>query len=101
MGTYGQRAPEIEEKRSYGIESDIYSFGMLLFELITFKPEIVDSFEILEKYEQWTHLITLAKRCVNQDPAKRPTADMIAEALEKMVVAKKAKKRRERAGTAL
>jgi serine/threonine protein kinase len=87
MGTPSYMAPEMIKQREYGPVGDIYSFGIIMYELITgHKPFAGKSREErmarslnfhpasprqLGKYCS-SKLEDLLMRCISKDPAKRP-----------------------------
>src|SRR5437762_3372592 len=94
FGVIPYLAPEVLSKKPYTMESDIYSFGMIMWELTTGKkpfhdrphnhilisdilngerPQITD--DTPEFYAE------LMKRCWDHDPESRPTADEIYDCL--------------------
>jgi serine/threonine protein kinase len=88
IGTYTHMAPEIMTGTDYGPEVDVYSYGMILFELYegrspfrAYRPATI----LLEKVPQERihpeiterggsdALISLMRRCWSFDPAQRPS----------------------------
>src|SRR5947208_16422300 len=95
IGVIPYLAPEVLSKKPYTKESDIYSFGMIMWESTTGKkpfhdrphnhllisdilkgerPQITD--DTPEFYAE------LMKKCWNNNPENRPTAEEICECLE-------------------
>ncbi|KAL1201613.1 Cysteine-rich receptor-like protein kinase 34 [Cardamine amara subsp. amara] len=101
VGTYGYMSPEYAMKGPFSVKSNVYSFGVLVLEIITGKrnssldqdgnarnlvtyvwrlwregptSELVDP-SIGENYDsnEATRCIHMALLCVQQDPADRPT----------------------------
>jgi tRNA A-37 threonylcarbamoyl transferase component Bud32 len=87
-GTLLYKAPEIIAGQSYSTQADVFSFGALLYEIVTGKPPCqgcglysVDRFaekvtagdrepipDTVEPFPKW-----LIERCCDGDPFKRPT----------------------------
>ncbi|KAL4434836.1 hypothetical protein ABPG77_005363 [Micractinium sp. CCAP 211/92] len=66
VGTFAWCAPELLMNKPCTLSADIYSFGVLLFEICTGEvPEVVD----------------LLRRCLSEDPMQRPTASQLVEEL--------------------
>jgi len=85
-------APEIFQGSKFSKESDIYSLGMIMWELTTgCKPfaniehdhnliyEIIDGKRPEITYDTPEFFANLMKRCWNSDPSKRPTTKEICE----------------------
>ena len=70
-GTPGYTAPEQLEKGECSVPADIYSLGVILYELVTggrFDP--VNARSVLRaRAPEWSDIIL---KCVERDPAKRP-----------------------------
>ena len=84
-GSYNYLAPESLDKKEYSMKSDIYSLGIILFELISYmgtfmeRQEKINSLkkdmniekDIIDKYPKE---IELVKRMLDFDIKKRPKA---------------------------
>ncbi|RGB30940.1 hypothetical protein C1646_764690 [Rhizophagus diaphanus] len=72
--------PEIFQRQKYDKPSDIYSFGMIMWELMTdgLRPPIV--INAPEGY------IELMKECRHSVPDKRPTATIIRERINEISI---------------
>jgi len=90
-------APEIFQGQKYTTASDIYSFGMIMWEVMTGRRpfwdkshdtdliiEIVDGLRPPIVTNAPEGYIELMKECWHSDPSKRPTAANIFEKLEKI-----------------
>ncbi|EES08788.1 cysteine-rich receptor-like protein kinase 10 [Sorghum bicolor] len=106
VGTYGYMAPEYALRGQYSIKSDIYSFGVLILEIITGRrnsdsyssDEAVDLpslvwehwrmksiMEIIDPYlrsasseDEIVRCIHIGLLCVQEDPLDRPTISSIS-----------------------
>ena len=89
-------APEILKGEKYECESDVYSFGILLWEMLTgqIPYKNLTTSEIIDLVSRETHHISVPNIqnqlflniffvCTNRDPQKRPTFKMIVDMLEK------------------
>ncbi|XP_024975316.1 calcium/calmodulin-regulated receptor-like kinase 2 [Cynara cardunculus var. scolymus] len=104
-GTYGYIDPVYISTNKFTTKSDIYSFGIILFELITaIHPrqnltEYVNlaamssdgADEILDKklagdcdLEEVRSLASIAHRCLHKSPRKRPTIGEVSQAITKL-----------------
>lgn len=106
IGTPGFIAPEIMSQgdgakvQSYGFEADIWSFGMVLYELLTMKRPYhdVSPFQISESNAQglrpaltpdvdeneYKELIKLFKQCTNKKATQRPTSKKLLSSLSRL-----------------
>ena len=96
-GTIPYMAPEIFQGQKYTKASDVYSFGMIMWEFMTgtrpFWDRIHDAELIIEIYDGLRPpivtnapegYIDLMKECWHSDPNKRPTAVEIFEKIDEM-----------------
>ncbi|XVF71330.1 hypothetical protein PTKIN_Ptkin12aG0028400 [Pterospermum kingtungense] len=104
-GTYGYIDPEYISTNKFTMKSDIYSFGVIIFELITaihphqnlmeyvnlaaMSPDGVD--EILDhkmggeyKIEEVRELAKIAHKCLRKLPRKRPSIGEVTQAILKI-----------------
>lgn len=104
-GTYGYMDPAYISSSKSSVKSDIYSFGVIIFELITcihpqqnlmdyvnlaaMDPEGVD--EILDKTlagkcnpQEVRDLAKLAYKCLHKNPRKRPSIGEVSQAILKI-----------------
>lgn len=91
VGTPYYMSPELCQGAKYNYKSDIWAMGCVIFEVLTLKKtfDATNPLNLCVKIVQgnWTMdvdtdvytsgLIQLVYECLNQDPAKRPTADEI------------------------
>jgi len=97
IGTGAWMAPEVFTHEGYSVEADIWSFGMLLFEMVALKqpyhtipPMQVPTYIVKgtlpefpnEPNKQFEPIIEIMKLCLVVEPSLRPTAT----ALNKMFV---------------
>ena len=87
---YEWTPPEILKNGKFEESSDIYSFGIILYELFTgeIPHKSIGDNEIigLSKYlsnVNYRFLITLIKKCINEDPKNRPSLENISNFLYK------------------
>lgn len=100
IGTGSYMAPEVVEGKKYDEKCDVYSYGIILWEVIhgDFNPYGKKSFQIENqvakspnfrpdinesKVEGETWLISLMKRCWQHDPNLRPTFSEVLKTLDK------------------
>ena len=101
-GIYGNLpyiAPEVISGKEYTFASDIYSFAMLIWEILSGQPPFAN-FNEYSDYELAMNIIDgmrpkigsevplkykeLMERCWDADPTKRPSAKMLTNTLEEM-----------------
>lgn len=104
-GTYGYIDPEYMSSNKFTKKSDIYSFGVIIFELITaihpqqnlmeyvnlasMSEDGVD--EILDKHlagqcnlEEVRQLASIGHRCLHKTPRRRPSIGDVLQAISKI-----------------
>ncbi|XP_073005110.1 probable inactive receptor kinase At1g48480 [Typha latifolia] len=111
--TYGYRAPEVVDVRKVSQKADVYSFGVLLLEILTGKapqhsvvnddavdlprwaesvvsegrtPEVFDAgLESLQNYlQEMSRLLQIAMECTTSFPDSRPSMDKIVVRIEQI-----------------
>jgi len=97
-GSLRYMAPEVADARPYNQKADVYSFGMILWELLSYEKPF-DGMDRQQFYERvvhggerppisrrfpmkWTQLIS---QCWSSDSEQRPSFNNIAETLKEMV----------------
>nr|BAK06110.1 predicted protein [Hordeum vulgare subsp. vulgare] len=121
VGTYGYMAPEYAMRGSYSIKSDVFSFGVLILEIVTGKRNSVayDSEQAVDLlslvWEHWTmgtiveimdssmtshspgdqmlKCMHIGLLCVQEDPADRPMMSVVTVMLSSSTVSLQAPSR--------
>lgn len=84
-GTPLWMAPEVKYSNKYSFSADIYSLGLVLYEIFEGK---------LPRYNQFTNTVELPRSfksssivlvCVNPNPKLRPTASVVVTKINKMI----------------
>ncbi|GJN34510.1 hypothetical protein PR202_gb23175 [Eleusine coracana subsp. coracana] len=96
-GTYRWMAPEVIEHKPYDHKADVFSFGILMWELLTGKipyeylTPLQAAVGVVQKglrptIPKHTHtkLAELLQKCWQQDPAERPDFSEILESLQRI-----------------
>ncbi|KAG6704713.1 hypothetical protein I3842_07G146200 [Carya illinoinensis] len=96
-GTYRWMAPELIEHKPYDHKVDVFSFGVLLWELLTGKlpyehlTPVQAAVGVVQKglrptipSQTYPKLVELLERCWQQDPSLRPEFSEIVEILQQM-----------------
>jgi serine/threonine protein kinase len=109
VATLQYMAPESMAKSFYSKKSDIYSLGILAFEILSEKPAYgsLEGFDLINnvankgfrpdlsqlssKYQE--EVLTLIGKCLHQEPEKRPSASQICKTMIKLLKSKKSKKK--------
>ncbi|XP_022891111.1 probable LRR receptor-like serine/threonine-protein kinase At1g51880 [Olea europaea var. sylvestris] len=110
MRTAGHHAPEVKNTRNVSQASDVYSFGILVLELLTRKSplhaigdnEVLDLVKLVNSLngkertadvfdveisrnrnkEQRVKMLEIAMSCVAKNPSKRPKMDQVVKMME-------------------
>jgi serine/threonine protein kinase len=97
-GSLRYMAPEVAQRRPYNQKADVYSFGMILWEMGSMKKPY-DGMGREEFYAQVVHggmlppldrrwpsdFVQLLQTCWRPDPAERPDFDAIVQSLDRMI----------------
>jgi len=82
LGTFAWSAPEVLAGRRCTEKADIYSFGVVLWEVCTGEAPVRGDMRPLRAPEDCpAEVVELYERCVAEDPELRPTAREVLDAL--------------------
>jgi serine/threonine protein kinase len=103
IGTPGYMAPELLQGHKYGFPVDVFSFGMVLYELLTLhrpyeeekSPFRVSQYIIEGRRptmpgldSSYAELLKLINKCLRSKPDRRPTIAQCKALLAKLMVGK-------------
>ena len=111
-GSLRYMAPEVATRKHYNHKADVYSFGIMLWELVTFQKPF-DKMNREEYYQKVVHggyrpeitkkfpndLAKLIRDCWDIEPKERPTFQSVVLALAEMLGNEKSKKSRDNKGS--
>lgn len=95
QGTRRYMAPEMAQIMPYGLSSDVYSFGILLWEMLTLKAafekytrekhykEVIVESKRPKLLRSWPFVVkNLLERCWHKEPLERPSFQAVCELLK-------------------
>jgi len=103
-GSYRYMAPEVFRHEPYNNKVDVYSFGMIMYQLIegvvpfcgtkpvqaaynAAKSGVRPTWKILNLLPKSAHVLrTVIEHCWAEDPGRRPSFEQIVDALENIIV---------------
>ena len=93
MATPAYSAPEMVDGAAPTLASDVWSFGIMLYEMVTGKHPFADmhwavmmtglldgTLDVEWPEDMERYFRRLCESCVEKDPSRRPTADVICKA---------------------
>lgn len=84
LGTFAWAAPEVLLNKPCGLSVDIYSYGVLLWEIVTTEQPIRAAMRPVRVPSECPQKVAdLIKECMAEDPRQRPTAQQVYQALKK------------------
>lgn len=85
LGTFAWSAPEVLAGKRCGCKADIYSLGIVLWEVCTGEAPVRGVMRPLQAPQECpVDVVDLYQRCIAEDPDERPTAEEIVELLAAM-----------------
>ena len=87
VGTYSYVPPEVTEKKPYNLKADIYSFGVLLWEIMALSSAKHVRGKSLTPCPCWpTVLQTLVSSMLSTDPSLRPAIEQVRDTLKDLLL---------------
>lgn len=80
-------APEVKSSKTYTLSADVFSLGVVLYELLTLSlPDYDDASEDVLFQPHTYQGGVIVESCVNKTPSRRPPAIAVAQFLEQALI---------------